>query len=237
MLKEYHKLVRDEIPRIIAESGKRCEVTVLSPEEYLAMVDRKLREELDEYLESGSPEELADLLEVVRAAAKARGSSIEQVEEIRVRKAEERGGFEKRLCLEKVWTPEELSAGPEEAPLFEMLDWHQPEETQELGRRKAAQTGEIRCFLQPTHSKYNKNVWANCAMILSGKTDEELRPFLTDLMKWLQDMNWPGADVIRARLDAYRDDDSFRQAFQACMLEAIENDDEIWADNLDDVRR
>ena len=56
-------------------------------------------------------------------------------------------------------------------------------------------------------------------------------------MKWLQDMNWPGADVIRARLDAYRDDDSFRQAFQACMLEAIENDDEIWADNLDDVRR
>ena len=102
MLKEYHKLVRDEIPRIIAESGKRCELTVLPPDEYLAMVDRKLQEELDEYLESA--EELADLLEVIRAAASARGSSIEQVEEIRVRKAKERGGFEKRLCLEKVWT-------------------------------------------------------------------------------------------------------------------------------------
>ena len=104
MIREYHKLVRDEIPRIIEESGKRCEVTVLSPEDYLAMADRKLQEELDEYLESGSLEELADLLEVIRAAAIARGGSIEQVEEIRVRKAEERGGFEKRLCLEKVWT-------------------------------------------------------------------------------------------------------------------------------------
>ena len=103
MIREYHKLVRDEIPRIIAESGKRCEVTVLSPAEYLAMVDRKLREELDEYLESGSPEELADLLEVIRAAALSRGSSIGQVEEIRARKAAQRGGFEKRICLEKVW--------------------------------------------------------------------------------------------------------------------------------------
>ena len=106
-MKEYHKLVRDEIPRIIEESGKRCEVTVLTEEEYLRMADRKLKEELDEYLESGDIEELADLLEVLRAVAKARGSSIEQVEEIRVRKARERGGFEKRLCLEKVWAEDE----------------------------------------------------------------------------------------------------------------------------------
>ncbi len=105
-MKEYHKLVRDEIPRIIEESGKRCQVTVLSPEDYLMMADRKLQEELDEYLQSGDIEELADLLEVIRAVAKARGSSIEQVEEIRVHKAKKRGGFEKRLCLEKVWEEE-----------------------------------------------------------------------------------------------------------------------------------
>ena len=56
-------------------------------------------------------------------------------------------------------------------------------------------------------------------------------------MKWLQDMNWPGADIIRDRLEAYRDSESFRQAFQACMREAIENDDENWAGNLEIVRR
>ena len=236
-MKEYHKLVRDEIPRIIEASGKRCEVTVLPEEEYLRMADRKLQEELDEYLESGDIEELADLLEVLRAAAKARGSSIEQVEEIRVRKARERGGFEKRLCLEKVWTPEEDPMFLEEEKLFEMLDWNEPEEIQELGRRKAAGSGNIRCFLQPVFPKYSKNVWTNCALILAGKTDEELKPWLKDLLRWLQDMNWPGAKIIQERLEAFQDDEAFRQAFGACMLEAVDTNDEDWAENLETVRR
>ena len=47
-------------------------------------------------------EELADLMEVIRAAAKARGSSIEEVEKIRREKAEKRGGFEKKILLEEV---------------------------------------------------------------------------------------------------------------------------------------
>lgn len=42
---------------------------------------------------------LADLLEVVRAVAAARGSSIEEVEEIRKRKAEKCGAFDKRILL------------------------------------------------------------------------------------------------------------------------------------------
>ena len=236
-MKEYHKLVRDEIPRIIEESGKRCEVTVLTEEEYLRMADRKLKEELDEYLESGDIEELADLLEVLRAAAKARGSSIEQVEEIRVRKARERGGFEKRLCLEKVWTPEEDPMLPEEEKHFEMLDWNAPEEIQELGRRKAAGSVNIRCFLQPVFPKYSKNVWTNCALILAGKTDEELRPWLKELLRWLQDMNWPGAEIIQERLEGFQDDEAFRQAFGTCMLEAVDTNDEDWAENLETVRR
>lgn len=236
-MKEYHKLVRDEIPRIIEESGKRCEVTVLTEEEYLRMADRKLQEELDEYLESGDIEELADLLEVLRAAAKARGSSIEQVEEIRIRKAQERGGFEKRLCLEKVWTPEEDPMLLEEEKLFEMLDWNAPEEIQEIGRRKAAGSGNIRCFLQPVFPKYSKNVWTNCALILAGKTDEELKPWLKELLRWLQDMNWPGAEIIQERLEAFQDDEVFRQAFDTCMLEAVDTNDEDWAENLETVRR
>ena len=101
-MKEYHKLVRDEIPRMIEESGKHCTYRVLSPEEYLRMADQKLKEELDEYLESGDLEELADLLEVIRAAAAARGSSMEEVEKIRLKKAAERGGFENRICLIRV---------------------------------------------------------------------------------------------------------------------------------------
>ena len=102
---QYHKLVRDNIPDIIREAGKSCTVSVLSDEDYLKMLDEKLNEELAEYQESKSMEELADLLEVMRAVAAARGSSFEEVEEIRCIKAEKRGGFEKKLLLEEVIEP------------------------------------------------------------------------------------------------------------------------------------
>ena len=101
---QYNKLVRDRIPEIIEASGKRCVRSTLSDEEYLAKLDEKLNEELAEYQESKSMEELADLLEVIRAVAAARGSSIEEVEAIRRDKAAKRGGFEKKILLTEVTT-------------------------------------------------------------------------------------------------------------------------------------
>lgn len=98
----YDKLVRDRIPELIEEDGKTCEVSILSPTEYLKKLDEKLNEELAEYQLSKSMEELADLLEVIRAVAVARGSSMEEIEAIRRDKAAERGGFEKRLLLHEV---------------------------------------------------------------------------------------------------------------------------------------
>lgn len=98
----YHKLVRDRIPEIIEADGKQCVCSVLDEAAYIAMLDRKLDEELAEYQESKSMEELADLLEVIRAVAAARGSSIDEVEAIRREKAAARGGFEKRILLEEV---------------------------------------------------------------------------------------------------------------------------------------
>ena len=99
---EYHKLVRDRIPEIIEEDGKTCICSILSQQDYITLLDLKLNEELQEYQESKSMEELADLLEVIHAVALARGSSIEEVEQIRIQKAEKRGGFDKRILLETV---------------------------------------------------------------------------------------------------------------------------------------
>ncbi|QUC66109.1 nucleoside triphosphate pyrophosphohydrolase [Aristaeella hokkaidonensis] len=98
----YNKLVRDKIPEIIEQTGKSCTYSILSEEEYLNMLDAKLNEELAEYQEDKSMEELADLLEVMKAVALARGSSLEEVEEIRRAKANKRGGFEKKILLEEV---------------------------------------------------------------------------------------------------------------------------------------
>lgn len=94
----HNKLVRDRIPEIIEECGRKCGWEVLSDEEYLRRLDEKLQEELDEYMEDKSLEELADLLEVLMAVAEARGSFAE-VERIRLKKREKRGGFEKRILL------------------------------------------------------------------------------------------------------------------------------------------
>lgn len=100
--KRYYKLVRDRIPEIIEASGKTCTVEVLSDEDYLKMVDAKLDEELAEYHEDQNIEELADLLEVIRAAAIARGYTVEELEQVRAEKALKRGSFEKKLLLKEV---------------------------------------------------------------------------------------------------------------------------------------
>lgn len=98
----YNKLVRDRIPEIIAANGQVCSTRILEEEEYLKMLDAKLSEELAEYHQDQNVEELADLLEVIYAAAEARGVCEDQLEQIRQRKAMERGSFHKRILLMEV---------------------------------------------------------------------------------------------------------------------------------------
>lgn len=98
----YDKLVRDRIPEIIEASGKECDITILSDEEYLKRVDAKLDEELEEYHREQNIEELADLMEVIYAAAIARGYSLEELDACRAEKAEKRGAFNKKILLREV---------------------------------------------------------------------------------------------------------------------------------------
>ena len=99
----YNKLVRDLIPDIIEASGKTCVYETLPAEKYILMLDAKLDEELAEYHKDQNLEELADLLEVIRAAAIARGYTLEELEQVRAEKAAKRGGFEKRILLKEVY--------------------------------------------------------------------------------------------------------------------------------------
>ena len=99
----YNKLVRDRIPEIIVATGKTCSTEILSDADYLRLLDAKLDEELAEYHKDQNIEELADLLEVIRAAAIARGFTLEELEQVRAEKAAKRGGFEKRILLKEVY--------------------------------------------------------------------------------------------------------------------------------------
>lgn len=103
---DYPKLVRDGIPQLIASQGRTCETRILDTEDYIERLRAKLREETEEYLESKSDEhaleELADILEVVRALATMHGADSEALERIRAEKAARRGGFKERILLLKM---------------------------------------------------------------------------------------------------------------------------------------
>lgn len=98
----YDKLVRDKIPEVIRRAGKQPVTDTLSREAMAAALDRKLMEEVREYLESNSVEEMADVLEVLHGIAFHKGISWDEVESVRVHKRDERGGFEKGVRLLEV---------------------------------------------------------------------------------------------------------------------------------------
>ncbi len=97
--KTFNKLVRDKIPEIIKSHGKTPTTRILSEKEYFIALKEKLEEETNEFQESESLEELADVLEVVFALASHLGSDQRKLEEIRLKKQLERGAFEERTFL------------------------------------------------------------------------------------------------------------------------------------------
>jgi predicted house-cleaning noncanonical NTP pyrophosphatase (MazG superfamily) len=102
----YNKLVRDKIPEIIEANGKKFSTRFLSDEEYITELKNKSFEELGEYRDAETREEaleeLADLMEIVHAFAKSHGTTLEEVEEIRRKKAVKRGAFEEKIFLVEV---------------------------------------------------------------------------------------------------------------------------------------
>lgn len=101
-IRRYNKLVRDKIPAVIENKGEKPITRILSDEEYLSELNKKLQEEMKEYLEDGSVEELADLVEVVYGILSAKNVSVEQFEAVRMKKVEDRGAFKDRIYLECV---------------------------------------------------------------------------------------------------------------------------------------
>ena len=101
-IKVYNKLVRDHIPEIIEASGKSCTCETLSDERYIALLNKKLQEEVTEYLESGTLEELADIGEVMHAILDYKGIPLEEFQRVRNEKLQERGGFARRILLKEV---------------------------------------------------------------------------------------------------------------------------------------
>ncbi len=114
-----------------------------------------------------------------------------------------------------------------------LIDWERTEEEQKLGIKLARKVKTISAFLQPK----GKNLWDNCAIILSEKSDEELKPYLSELFEWLEDLNWPGAFCIWNRLREYKDKEWFDVILNYKIEDAIALNREIWLDNLLELKK
>ena len=96
-METYNKLVRDKIPEILDKKGVSYIKRIASPLEYKAELIKKLIEETQEFSEAGDIEELADILEVIGALKQLPEYS--EVETIRQKKRDERGGFDEKIIL------------------------------------------------------------------------------------------------------------------------------------------
>lgn len=102
MKKVYNKLVRDRIPEIIAAEGKRANTRILGDKEYLKELIKKLKEESVEFESEPSIEELADIKEIIIAIRQAMDIHAGELEDMRRKKATERGRFKDKIFLESV---------------------------------------------------------------------------------------------------------------------------------------
>jgi predicted house-cleaning noncanonical NTP pyrophosphatase (MazG superfamily) len=101
--KKIGKLVRDKIPDMIYANGKIPNIRLIEDdEEYLSALNAKLDEEVSEYHESGSMDELADILQVICRISEVIGAGQREMEYLRDEKRMERGGFDKRVYLESI---------------------------------------------------------------------------------------------------------------------------------------
>lgn len=95
------KLVRDLVPDIMRKNGVIPKVRVLHDnKEYLSALQAKLQEEVKEYAEDPSLDELADVIEVVEALEEhVKAMYGNKLMHIRSAKRETRGGFVSRQYL------------------------------------------------------------------------------------------------------------------------------------------
>lgn len=102
MTKKYKKLVRDNIPAIIEQNGERPVIRTLSDDEYIQELIQKLKEEIAEFEQDRSIEELADIKEVSIALREALGVHAGDLEEARRKKAKKNGRFKRKIFLEGI---------------------------------------------------------------------------------------------------------------------------------------
>ena len=102
MLYTYNKLIRDNNVKLMEDKGCKVCYETLDDKRYGEELDKKLKEEVNEYIADYNIEEMADVMEVIYAILDFRGITMEEVENVRTKKRERKGAFKKKIFLKTV---------------------------------------------------------------------------------------------------------------------------------------
>jgi predicted house-cleaning noncanonical NTP pyrophosphatase (MazG superfamily) len=106
------KLVRDLIPKIIHESGKKCKYRIINDiKGFESALVAKMNEEMSEFMENPSYDEAADIYEVLYALAWLHKIDMAGIVTTAIEKRQNRGGFHKGIILESVEGENNKGAG------------------------------------------------------------------------------------------------------------------------------
>ncbi len=97
-----NKLIRDKIPDLLENQGNyKIFAHTMDDAAFLVSLKKKLLEESQEVVEAQTREELveeiADVMEVINNLCKMNEITLKEVESVRLKKIEDKGGFEKRI--------------------------------------------------------------------------------------------------------------------------------------------
>ncbi len=77
----------------------------------------------------------------------------------------------------------------------------------------------------------SKSYWDNAAKVLKDMGYERVKHITYELLTWLQDYNWPGADTIIDLLKTFPNQELVPY-YEKAIMDAISKNDELWLDYL-----